>query len=193
MNNPKYIIVHCTDASYRTNKNQFGMVEAYHKSEDFPKSSLGYHVGYHRLITGGLNYKCRLDTDVGAHCNNVVNGLSLNFQSLGVCIGFDGDVEMPTATDTALMVAQIKEWQMAYDIPNSRVMFHRDFKKEKTCPGSLITRAWLEKEMGWNNPTSEPAKPVRKQITEAQYSALMATLTSVEQQMRDIIKVLHNQ
>lgn len=143
-NNPKFIVVHCTDYSYANLYDQFSACNGWHKDRAFPLSSLGYYVGYHRLITGNTNYRARLDTDEGAHCNNIVDGLSMNFQSLGVCIGFDGDIEMPLTLHMNLLKEQIQEWMKTYNIPIERVQFHRDFSTVKTCPGSLITRQWLE-------------------------------------------------
>lgn len=158
--NPKYILVHCTDLSYRVLKNQFNHVNNYHKSLDFPISQLGYYVGYHSLITDGRLYKSRLDLEEGAHCNNVVDGQSMNFQSLGVCLAIDGDIEMPTVEDTGLLIKQIKEWQGKYNIPNDRVMFHRDFNKAKTCPGQLLSKEWLNSLL---NPIPKPEDQNEKQ------------------------------
>lgn len=144
-NTPKYILVHTTDVSRRTHPDQFALVDNYHRDvRGFNRSALGYHVGYHVLITGGKAYKTRIDTEYGNHCNNVVDGLSMNFQSLGIAIGFDGDIEFPDDTQVALLREQIQAWQDTYRIPTERVLFHRDFTPLKTCPGSLITRPWLE-------------------------------------------------
>ncbi len=123
---------------------QFVACNGWHRDRAFPVSSLGLFIGYHRLITGGVNYKCRLETDEGSHCNQKEDGVSMNFQSLGVCVGFDGDVEFPTTADYALLQKQIWEWQDFYKIPNDRVRFHRYYAKDKTCPGSLITDQWLK-------------------------------------------------
>lgn len=145
MNNPRYIVIHCTDVSYRTAYNQFNSVNIYHRDvRDFPISSHGYYVGYHVLITGDTLYECRKDTDEGAHCNQRVNGISMNFQSLGVCVGFDGDIEMPTPRQYELLQRQVWAWQDKYKIPNENVKFHRVYATDKTCPGSLITDAWLK-------------------------------------------------
>ena len=145
MNTPKYIIVHCSDVSYKTSKDQLSSINQYHRDvREFPVSSLGMYVGYHRLITGGRNVQCRLDSDEGAHCNQKLDGLTMNLQSLGVCIAFDGDVEYPSQNDAVLLRDQIWQWQDMYSIPNKNVLFHRDFAVEKTCPGKLITRSWLE-------------------------------------------------
>lgn len=144
INIPKFIVIHCTDYPRRLIPDQMVACEGWHKDRDFPISSLGLHIGYHRLITGESNYKCREDYDVGAHCNQQFEGKSLNFQSLGVCIGFDGDEEMPTSIEYDLLKKQVWEWQDKYSIPNNRVVFHRYFSKDKTCPGNLINNFWLE-------------------------------------------------
>lgn len=143
-NKPIYILIHCSDISEKTHPDQFREIDIYHKQRGFPISFLGYYVGYHRLITGGKNYYCRHDEDEGAHCNQVVDGLSMNFQSLGVCWAGDGDTEMPSEIHYKLLQEQVWAWQDKYSIPNKNVRFHRDYATWKTCPGGLITRAWLE-------------------------------------------------
>ena len=143
-NEPKAIIVHCTDYSYRLLPDQLKACDGWHRDRGFPVSRLGYFIGYHRLITNDKCYKTREDSEEGAHCNQQENGVSMNFQSLGVCIGFDGDVEFPTPKQYALLQKQIFEWQDTYKIPNERVFFHRHFATEKSCPGSLITNQWLK-------------------------------------------------
>ena len=144
-NNPKWIILHTTDYPRSKLYDQYTACNGWHKDRDFPKSSIGLYTGYHRLITGEKNYQCRFDTDEGAHCNQQVDGVSLNFQSLGVCVGFDGDIEPLTAMEYALLQKQVWDWQDEWKIPNEKVKFHRYFATDKTCPGSLINDAWLVK------------------------------------------------
>lgn len=161
MNKPKKILVHCSDVSQTELKDQFNSINKYHKDvREFPVSSLGIYVGYHRLITGGKNYKCREDFEIGAHCNNVVDGLSMNLQALGVGVGFDGDIEMPTTEHVKLLQQQIWEWQDKHTISNKDVEFHRDYATNKTCPGRLITREWLDEIL--KRPI--PQKPIEQQI-----------------------------
>lgn len=144
-NNPKYIVVHCSDISYKVSKDQLRSINNYHRDvRGFPLSTMGYYVGYHALITGGKVVRTRQDWEEGAHCNQVKNGISMNLQSLGICIGFDGDIEYPTKEDQELLRQQIVTWQEKYDIARDCVFFHRDFAKDKTCPGAFITRAWLD-------------------------------------------------
>lgn len=124
---PRWIIIHCSDVSYRTAYDQLSAIENYHRSQMFPISSLGYHTGYQHLITGGKNYECRRDNEIGAHCNTVVNGLSMNEQSLGVCVGFDGDIEYMPQDWYDLLQKQVWAWQDKHNIPDERVKFHRYF------------------------------------------------------------------
>lgn len=143
-NTPKAIVIHCSDVSEKAVFNQLNSINTYHRdTREFPKSSLGYFVGYHYLITGNMVYQCRLDTDEGAHCNQVVNGLSMNFQSIGVCWAGDGDVEYPSSTHYKLLQETVWKIQDTYNIPNTSVYFHRFFQPAKSCPGSLITSTWL--------------------------------------------------
>ena len=175
-NKPKYILVHCTDVSQKV-FDQFKSVNDYHASQDFPLSSLGYFVGYHALITGGKLRMTKEDWEEGAHCNNTVGGLSMNFQSLAVCLGFDGDIEMPEQYMIPLMVGQIQEWQKKFGIPEENVMFHRDFRKDKTCPGSLITREWLLKQLA--NAKEEGQKAKMNDIV-AQMNAMQLLLDGLK-------------
>lgn len=144
VNKPKYIVVHCSDTSEKKLFNQLSSIDSYHKSQTFPKGSLGHYVGYHYLVTGNKLYQCRLDTDEGAHCNQVVGGKSMNVQSLGICWGGDGDIEYPNPTHYALLKAKIQELQDKYKIPNDKVLYHRHFNKSKTCPGVLLTDDYLK-------------------------------------------------
>lgn len=170
-NVPKYHVTHCSDVSYAANKDQFNSINTYHRDErEFPKSSLGFFVGYHNLFTGGKQYKCREDWEVGAHCNQGYDGvtvyppgtpgkLSMNYQSLGDCIGFDGDIEMPPLIELGLF--QKRLWEVQDKYPNIIFEFHRDFATGKTCPGSLITPKWLT-DLLVRPSTVIPPKPVEK-------------------------------
>jgi len=143
-NNPKAIVIHCSDDSYKNCFNQLEKINRYHRDErGFPKSSLNFWVGYHYLITGDKEYQCRADTDEGAHCNQHKDGLSMNFQSIGICLGMDGDIEYPTSMQYALLQKRIWALQDKYGITNDQVYFHRDFATSKTCPGLLLTKQWL--------------------------------------------------
>lgn len=161
-NTPKYILIHCSDDSYRNCFDQLIKIDNYHKERGFPKSSFLFYVGYHYLITGEKEYQCRADTDIGAHCNQHQDGLSMNFQSIGVCVGFDGDIEYPTPIQYGLLQKRIWALQDKYNIPNERVKFHRDYATSKTCPGSLITKQWLSTLLIRPVETPIPPKPIER-------------------------------
>lgn len=142
-NKPKYIVLHTSDLSYQTHPHQLLPINEYHRDvRKFPESTLGYHVGYHRLYTSGTRYITRRYDEEGAHCNDVVNGLSMNFQSVGLCIGFDGDIEAPPEKELNLMIEDIKWLMYFYNIPRENIKLHRDFNKGKTCPGLLLPDNW---------------------------------------------------
>lgn len=163
-NKPRYIIIHCSDVSEKTLYDQLKSIEYYHSTPPpqghpdapFPKSSLGYHVGYHHLITGGIDYQCRLYSDQGAHCNQHEDGVSLNFQSVGVCWAGAGDKEFPSPVHYELLRKRIWALQDQFKIPNSYVRFHRFYNKTKTCPGSLLDSYWLDSLL---QRTPSPADP----------------------------------
>ena len=160
----KSIIIHCSDVSEKLIANQFDSVNRYHRDDrKFPVSSLGIYVGYNSFITGGKNYKCRDDFEIGCHCNQEMDdkgniypygslkALSMNIQSFGVCVGFDGDIETMSDVHYELLKKQVWEWQDKYNIPNEKVFFHRKFATDKTCPGKLLTDSWLAKLLNRGN------------------------------------------
>lgn len=188
MNTPKYIVIHSTDVSWKKNPDQFLAVNSYHQSEAFPKSSLGYFVGYHRLITGGKNYKARQDFEGGAHTNQVVDGLSMNVQSLGICFGGDGDIEYPNPADYDLLQKQVWSWQDAYKIPNDKVFFHRHFNTAKTCPGSLLGDEWMRNLLA-RTPAPKPEDQEEKQkAILMQKISWLQQLIALYQQLRGLNK-----
>lgn len=153
VNIPKYIVIHCTDVSYKVNSDQFKSTNDYHRDvREFPISSLGFYVGYQYLYTGGREYICRKESDVGAHCNQGFDGttvyepgtpgkLSMNYQSIGLCCGFDGDIEKMPDAEYKLLQNRVWDIQNRYGI--NQVFFHRHFATSKTCPGGLINDQWL--------------------------------------------------
>ncbi len=169
-NTPKEILIHTSDVSYRVNSDQFKSINAYHRDvRGFPRSQTGLFVGYHRLITGGKNYKCKEDWEEGAHCNKLFeDGVSMNFRSLGVCVGFDGDIEMMRDDEYELLQKQVWDWQDRYSIPNERVKFHRDYDSAKTCPGSLLNKKWLETllDRHYKTPQSSPPETAAEKPAE---------------------------
>ncbi len=191
-NVPKYIIVHCTAVSWRKLRDQFFAVNRYHKERGFPESSLGWNGGYHILVSGGKEYRYREDWEEGAHCNTVVDGLSMNFQSLGLGIGFDGDVEMPYPDDLPLAAARIKKWKEKYGIPNDRVHIgpHRRWTPTKTCYGSLLADDWA---LELANPQPAPFEKHEKQDAIVAQSKLLDLLRTLLLQLMILLDLQNRQ
>lgn len=179
VNNPQYIIIHCTDVSYRTLWNQLNSVNKYHRSQEFPASSLGYHVGYHVLITGGQSFKCRDDGDEGAHCNQQVGGLSMNYQSLGVCVGFDGDIETMPEDWRLMLQRQVWSWQDKFGITDKNVRFHREFSLGKTCPGGLLGENWKKDLL-----KRPEVKPIDQHVKREEILSQISFWTSILERLR---------
>lgn len=196
MNNPKYIVVHCSDVSYRQVFDQYNAINQYHKDQGFTYSSLKNFIGYHRLITGNTNYQCRTDYEEGCHTATVVDGLSMNVQSLGICVGFDGDIEYPTPKQYELLQQQIWNWMDRYNIPGERVLMHRHFNKNKTCPGSLIGDEWMRRLVIGEGVKPEPEQEKQQDIINAHDLSLMLQVIDLAKQaialIRAKLNLLHN-
>ena len=183
MNEPTEILFHCTDVSSKKQPNQFFAVNRYHRDvRKFPISSLGYAGGYHKIVTGGRAHKYREDWEIGAHCNTVVRGKSMNAQSLGLGWGGDGDIELPNGIDRGLIREEIKEWQMKFNISNEKVKLHREYAPWKTCPGSLISTEWLQALI--KDPEPQPEKKPEPQLeNQVNIAEMSKTLDSLREML----------
>ena len=145
INNPLFVLVHCSAVSYKKAPLQFWAVNRYHKQRKFPLSSLGYHGGYHFFYEkNGKELRYRQDYEVGAHCNQKHNGVSLNMQSIGLCWAGNGDIELPTPKQVEAIKNRIKKLVNMYKIPidNVHIVPHRKFTPWKSCYGTLLSDDW---------------------------------------------------
>lgn len=188
-NNPKYILIHCSDVSYREIFDQSKVIEAYHTTghpqAPFPLSSLGFRTGYHTLYTGGKRYIRRDYADQGAHCNTVVDGTSMNFQSIAFCIGFDGDIEYPPQDELELMIMDIKEAMALYNIPKENILLHRHFSPHKTCAGSLIPDDWGQRLV---TPSIKPPEEERKREILIELHSKLSLLAFLMRKLVELFK-----
>lgn len=131
---PKYIIVHHSAASRPTP--QFDAINQWHKERDFPLSSLGFHVGYHRVIEkDGVSRTARKDLE--RDCD----ALGHNFDSLSVCLAGNFDEEMPTEAQRAELARLLSFWCRAYGLTAADIHPHRHFAN-KSCYGSKLQDNW---------------------------------------------------
>lgn len=140
-NTPRQIIVHHSAAVAPTP--QFDAIEEWHTARDFPKSSLGYHVGYHYVIEkDGTVRKARLDTDEGAHAKGA------NFHSIGICLVGDFDVEWPTDAQITALGALIETKQKEHNLPVDAIYPHRHVSPTG-CYGSRLPDDWGRQVLAW--------------------------------------------
>lgn len=132
---PQRIIWHHSADS--TESAQFDKINRYHAKRDFPKSSLGYYVGYHYLIENdGATKKARSENEIGAHDTGE------NPNSLGICFAGDFNRYTPTEAQIASAVRLIKDIRERWPIPLTRIEPHR-WDDDTDCPGLLLPDNWL--------------------------------------------------
>jgi len=133
---PVRIIVHTTADLYPFN--QLERVDNWHRQLDFPKSSLGYWIGYtYFLERNGKVIQTRTDTEQQAH----VQGY--NSDSIGIGVAGNHDYERPTQLQLSAVKNLILHKMTEHSILPDNVFGHRNFTKFKTCPGLM----WPESEI----------------------------------------------
>ncbi len=130
-NVPTKIIVHHTADTL--GGPQFEKVNAYHRTLNFPVSSLGYFTGYHYLIErDGTVKRARLDSDEGAHT------IGQNTESIGIGLAGHFDYQQPTAEQKRSLGQLCYELSQKYTIPLERIAGHRTYRST-TCPGANLS------------------------------------------------------
>ena len=104
-NKPQYIIIHHS-ASIRDNTNH-KMIDRWHEQKGFPKSELGYFVGYHYVITAnGLVKQTRNDNESGAHAKT---DDGMNYKSIGICLTGNFETEQPSSWQITSLLELIEK------------------------------------------------------------------------------------
>lgn len=138
----KYIFYHHTGDS--SPDPQFAKVNAYHKSQGFPKSSLGYYVGYTFFIgKDGTEKQARGETEHGAHtvncgCKGDKTGLPFNkanIEGIGICLSGDFLKEKPTSAQIETLTRLTIRLQAVHNIPDENIFLHSE-TKSTSCPGT---------------------------------------------------------
>lgn len=134
MNRPKYIIVHHTAVSYTKNADQYEATNRYHASLGWGK--IGYH---YEISKAGKIYKGREENEVGAHCYQQ----GMNYQSIGICLDGNFDVELPTGEQQSALKLLISDIMRRYSIPLEHIYPHRHFAGYKSCYGTKLASDWV--------------------------------------------------
>ena len=133
---PSQVIVHHDGVSRKGPS--FDIVNQYHETQRFPKSSLGFFVGYHFWIErNGLLRQARSETEIGAHAQGQ------NYTALGIGLAGNFDKEMPTKEQIATLGQLLSRLCFTYSIPHDRIFPHRHYAS-KTCYGSLLDATWAQ-------------------------------------------------
>lgn len=104
---------------------------------------IGYHFGIER-VGGVLGVKIgRPLSMVGGHC------LGMNEQAIGICVIGNFDLAAPDAETCRMVVSLGREISAHFRLKPAAHHYHREFTKEKNCPGLkfiplAILRASLE-------------------------------------------------
>ena len=143
MVNPIFIMIHHSGVSYNANSDQFKASNSYHKSLGFPKSSLGYYVGYnYEIAKNGRVRQSRLPGEVTAACYQ--EGMNSG-KCVHICLdgNFNKDQDGELAEFQVYALRDlIRDLILKHDI--KEIYFHRDFAN-KDCPGNNLDKAWIKK------------------------------------------------
>lgn len=131
---PKYIIVHHSAADAPTP--QFDAINGWHAARNFPKSELGFFVGYHKVIEQDGTVRVARG-DLERDCD----ALGHNFDSLSVCLVGNFDKSDPTPEQIAALSTVLAEWCRTHGISPLLIYPHRHFGKTSCC-GSRIENLW---------------------------------------------------
>ena len=133
----KNIVIHHSASGLNTTVEQ---VDQWHKAKDYPKSSLGFYVGYHYFILkDGKIVQTRRDNELGAHSPP-------NDGKIGICLAGNFMLQEPTAEQTKSLTELVGKLKTMYNI--NYVRAHRDFNKTD-CPGNNLYKFSLIDQISW--------------------------------------------
>lgn len=131
---PDKIIVHHTASPMATTS--LLDIDRWHRERDFPKSALGYFVGYHYVIfPDGKIFQTRKEDEEGAHC------IGQNFTSVGICLVGNFDLEIPTTAQEVSLGSLLRDIRTRYNISITRIYPHRAFS-QTNCPGLRLDNSF---------------------------------------------------
>lgn len=134
---PTQIVIHHTASNINT---PISEIDRWHKMRGFPKSSIGFYIGYHYVIdAAGRLFQTRRDNEIGAHCppNEGKIGIAL----IGNFMIFEPrEAQLETLTDL------INKLENYYNIDYA--FGHRDFCRTE-CPGDELYKYALIDKINW--------------------------------------------
>lgn len=131
---PKEIIIHHSVSS--RDKTKIHDIEEWHKLRwpDFV-SSLGWHIGYHFVITGdGKITQTRACSEMGAHSIP-------NEGRIGICLTGNFEEEEVTKEQTNSLVGLLERLKIELSLDDTKIFGHRE-KGKTLCPGKNLMK-WV--------------------------------------------------
>jgi hypothetical protein len=129
---PKEIVIHHSASGSNT---PISEIDRWHKQREFPKSTLGFYVGYHYVIlSSGQVIQTRRDIEIGAHSPP-------NDGAIGVCVVGNFELSEPTKDQITSLVKVVDELKKVYNI--TEVWGHKD-RNSTACPGRNLYK-YVEK------------------------------------------------
>lgn len=108
-----------------------------HKNRWGSISSLGYYVGYHRVIDkNGVVSMTRLDGEEGIHAKGYNKGY------IGICLLGNFQIELPTDEQLNALKSELISICDTYGLSRNTIKGHRDVSNT-LCPGNSIYQ-WLQ-------------------------------------------------
>lgn len=133
-NKPTKIIWH--HSAVNSTGNQLKGINNYHRQKHFPKSKLGYHVGYHYLIEySGEVIQTRNENEKGFHARGQ------NQNSIGICMSGNFSLFLPSKEQKENIKLLISQIMKRWNIPAERIKTHRQYNATE-CPGKLLPDDW---------------------------------------------------
>ena len=96
-------------------------------------------IAYNYLIEGDGEYNAgRREGICGAHCRARINGISMNYQSIGICLTGDFREEKPSKEQLQTLRMLLKDIRNRYDIPVENILGHKETGSSTVCPADLM-------------------------------------------------------
>jgi len=138
---PSFIVLHHTWKPTKQDWNGLASIDAMKKYYE----AKGWSAGPHLYVAEDGVYLFTDMYDVGIHAG-AGNGDLKNGYSIGIEVVGDYDTEIWSGKTKSNTVETIKILQYKLNIPDSKIMFHRDYST-RTCPGKAITKDWVIKQL----------------------------------------------
>lgn len=140
-NNVKFLVIHHSVSLPSTTPKQ---INAWHQARGFPKSSLGWHIGYHYVIGDFYIKQTRTWDEVGAHCH----ARGMNSKSLGICLTGDfTQINEPNEFQKKELVKLLVGLMAEFKLKETKILLHRDVSAT-ACPGKISVenlKSWIKK------------------------------------------------